>query len=105
MKRLTHNTNKKNMETNEKVTSTTSNGNKQAFITSEEKAQYEVFRNGDLPKETIEQWITNDLMAVKSFVSGILEDKTIFNALTSAYYERYKKLHEGNEQKEAAHNG
>lgn len=65
----------------------------EAFITTEEKAQYEVFTNGNLPRETIEKWIRNDLSAIQSFVHGCLNDKTVFEAVVDAYYNRYKKLH------------
>lgn len=71
------------------------------FITTEEKAQYEVFRNGELPKQTIEKWIRNDLGAIMSFVQGCLTDPTIFRAVADAYYERYKKLHEDQKTNES----
>lgn len=70
------------------------NGQRERFITSEEKAQYEVFKNGNLPKETIEKWIRNDLQAIMSFVHGCLKDERIFAALVDSYYSRYKSLHE-----------
>lgn len=61
---------------------------------TEEKAQYEVFKNGSLSRETIDKWIRNDLGAIASFVHGVMTDDKIFEALSLAYYERYKKLHE-----------
>lgn len=61
---------------------------------TEEKAQYEVYRNGNLSRETIAGWIKNDLSAVSSFVHGCISDKTIFDALVDAFYARYKKLHD-----------
>lgn len=68
-------------------------GQKEAFITTEEKAQYEVFKNGNLPRETIEKWIRNDLSAVLSFIHGVLNDKEIFDLLVDKYYEKYTRLH------------
>lgn len=65
-----------------------------SFFTSEEKAQFEVFRNGKLSRETIEKWVRNDLTAVMSFIHGTLKDESIFKALVDAYYYRYQKLHE-----------
>lgn len=65
----------------------------QAIVGTDEKAQYEVFRNGDLPRETIKEWIGNDLKAILSFVSGVLRDPEIMEPLVDAYYARYKKLH------------
>lgn len=64
------------------------------FFTAEEKAQFEVFRNGKLDRETIGRWVRNDLTAIMSFVHGTLKDDTIFNALVDAYFFRYQKLHE-----------
>lgn len=67
---------------------------RERFITTDEKAQYEVFANGDLPKDTISKWIRNDLSACLSFIHGVLRDEKIFNALVDAYYDRYKMLHD-----------
>lgn len=63
----------------------------------EEKAQYEVFKNGGLPQDTIDKWIKNDLSAIQSFVHGILTDESIFRALSDAYYARYRALHNSKE--------
>lgn len=60
---------------------------------TEAKAQYEVYRNGNLSRDTIAQWIRNDLSAVISFSHGCLDDKLIFDALVNAFYARYEKLH------------
>lgn len=79
---------------NEKNTSTTSNAKVGNVFTTDEKAQYEVFKNGHLPKETIEKWIKNDLNAIVSFAHGVMNDQHIFQALVSAYYQRYLALHE-----------
>lgn len=65
---------------------------------SEEKAQYEVFRNGKLPRETISGWIDNDLRAIMSFVSGVLNDPELHDALVEAYYKKYQKLHANKEE-------
>lgn len=65
------------------------------FNTTEEKAQYEVFRNGGLPRDTIAKWISNDLKSVISLVSGCLNDKDVFEAIVDAYYKKYRSLHEG----------
>lgn len=67
---------------------------RERFVTTDEKAQFEVFANGNLPRETIARWIKNDLSAVLSFVHGVLRDEKIFNALVDAYFERYKVMHE-----------
>lgn len=61
---------------------------------TEEKAQFEVYRNGSLSRDTIAKWIRNDLGAIASFVHGVMTDEKIFGVLTDAYFERYKKLHE-----------
>lgn len=63
------------------------------FFTTEEKAQYEVFKNGNLPRETIKKWIENDLGAIISFAHGCLRDEIILKALVDTYYDRYTKLH------------
>lgn len=81
-------------EKNNGAKTTPQKGQRESFFTTEEKAQYEVFRNGNLPRETIEKWIRNDLSAVLSFVHGILNDEEIFTVLVDKYYEKYKKLHE-----------
>lgn len=65
----------------------------EAFVTTAEKAQYEVFLNGALPKETIEKWIRQDLNAIASFVHGILNDPDIFPAVVDLYYKKYQALH------------
>lgn len=67
-----------------------------APVSTDEKAQYEVFRNGELPRDQIAEWINNDLKATLSFISGALNDSEINNALVDAYYNRYKKLHAKN---------
>lgn len=84
-----------NETTNEqkKIASPAVDGQRERFITTEEKAQYEVFTNGDLPKETIAKWIKNDLSAAASFIHGCLRDPMIFDALVEVYYKRYKNLH------------
>lgn len=63
------------------------------FLTTAEKAQYEVFQNGALPRDTIEKWIRNDLTAVMSFVHGILNDPDIFPAVVDLYFKKYQALH------------
>lgn len=68
-------------------------GTKVKGWTTEEKAQYEVYKNGDLSRATIADWIRNDLQSIASFIHGTLTDETIFNATVDAYYARYKKLH------------
>lgn len=68
-------------------------GTPQALVGTDEKAQYEVFRKGDIPRDTIKEWIGNDLKAILSFVSGVLRDETIMEPLVDAFYEKYKKLH------------
>lgn len=65
-------------------------------FTTEEKAQYEVFRNGNLPRETVHEWVNNDLKAIMSFVSGVLRDPDLNDALVDAFYLKYKKLHAPN---------
>lgn len=62
--------------------------------TTEEKAQYEVFRNGELPRETIEQWVTNDLRTIMSFISSVLNEKEVKDALVDAFYQKYLKYHQ-----------
>lgn len=68
-------------------------GQKESFITTEEKAQYEVFKNGNLPRETIERWLRNDMSAILSFVHGMMNDEDIWPGVVDKYYEKYKKLH------------
>lgn len=70
----------------------------QRIETTDERAQYEVFRNGDLPRETIEKWIEADLRAIMSLVSGMLNDPEIRGPVVDAYYSRYKKLHTNDEE-------
>lgn len=67
--------------------------NGHSIFTTAEKAQYEVFKNGGLPKETIEKWIRQDLNAIQSFVHGILNDPEIFPAVVDLYYKKYQALH------------
>lgn len=69
------------------------NGTENNAFTTAEKAQYQIFQKGDLPKEQLEQWIRNDLRAIQSFVHGCLNDPEIFEAVSNAYYKRYKALH------------
>lgn len=73
-------------------------GQDERFITAAEKAQYEVFANGNLPRETIHKWIGNDLRAIQSFVHGVLNEPTIMEAVVNAYYDRYKKMHNENQK-------
>lgn len=81
------------MNEQKKIASPAVDGQRERFITTEEKAQYEVFRNGELPRETIATWIKNDLTATASFIHGCLRDEMIFEALVDAYFKRYKNLH------------
>lgn len=86
------------MEKNEKITSEKTNAKVKEqrpdnMFTTDEKAQYEVFKNGNIPRETLANWIENDLRAILSFVHGCLNDKVIKEALIDAYYMRYKALH------------
>lgn len=65
---------------------------------TEERAQFAVFRDGTLSREVIGSWIKKDLQAIASFVHGTMSDPEIFNAVVEAYYQRYLKLH-ANKQK------
>lgn len=64
-----------------------------------ENADFEVFRNGELPKETIAKWLANDLKAVLSLVSGILKDAELNSLIVDYYYGQYKKMHEKDGEK------
>lgn len=79
------------MDVKEKNSSATVSAEK--FITTEEKAQYEIFRNGSLPRETIEKWIRADIAAIRSLLDGIWRDEKIFGAIVDQYYARYQELH------------
>lgn len=79
---------------NEQKNNGAKNTPKNQPIGTDEKAQYEVFRNGNLPRETIREWIGNDLKSIQSFVHGCLNDPDIFDAIVDAYYKRYSQLHE-----------
>lgn len=63
------------------------------LFTTAEKAQYEVFKNGTLPRETIQKWVTADLRAIQSLVYGILNDEVLKEAVAEHYYKIYQKLH------------
>lgn len=65
-------------------------------VTAHEKAQYEVFANGDISKERIGEMIDNDLKAIMSFAHGMLHDKELRVAVVDIYYKRYKALHDNN---------
>ena len=67
--------------------------------TTEEKAQYQVFARGDLPKDQLREWINNDLRAVMSCISTLLTDKEDNSSLVDAFYARYQKLHPKTEEK------
>lgn len=67
---------------------------KRGTFTTEEKAQYEVFANGNLPRETLDKWIRNDINSAMSLLHASLTDETIFKALGDAFEARYRKLHE-----------
>lgn len=64
-----------------------------AISSTVEKAQFEVFTNGSLPRETLEKWIRNDLSAVASFADACLKEPEIMKAVVDVYYNRYVKLH------------
>lgn len=66
----------------------------EAFVTTEAKAQYEMFRNGTLPRETVEQWLRTDFDAIMSLVHSIKHDPDVWDALVEAMYKKYKKLSE-----------
>lgn len=68
-------------------------GQSEKFVTTAEKAQYEVFANGKLSRETIGKWLGNDLRSIMSLVHGLLNDKEMFDALIDLYYKRYNELH------------
>lgn len=61
--------------------------------TTEEKAQYEVFKNGELPRATLDKWIRTDLESAMSVLHAIRHDDTIFKAVGDAFEARYRKLH------------
>lgn len=66
----------------------------QKFIpTAEEKAQYEVFKNGSLSRNQIADWLRSDLEAVASFAHVVRTDVSVFERLVDALYDRYEKLH------------
>lgn len=67
--------------------------NEGAHLVTDERAQYEVFRNGELPRETLAKWLRNDLQSVSSLVNGCLQEPTVFEALVDAYYKKYQALH------------
>lgn len=71
---------------------------RESFLTTEEKAQYEVFKNGKLPRETIEQWIKNDFNTIRSFIHGCMSDPVIFQKIVDVFFERYQKLHEAEKE-------
>lgn len=57
----------------------------------EESAQYEVFRNQDLSRDTVDQWCGNDLESIRALVQIIMDDPIVRGALVDAMYARYKK--------------
>lgn len=65
----------------------------ESIITTAEKAQYEVFSNGTIPREKIEKWIKNDLRSVASLVHGILSDEALMVKVVDHYYSAYQRLH------------
>lgn len=77
---------------------------KENLFTTDEKAQYEVFKNGNLPRDTIQRWIENDLGAIISFAHGILKDERVKKTLVDAYYERYTALHANAKDNEPVQN-
>lgn len=68
------------------------------FATTKEKAQYEIFRNGSLPRETIASWIRNDLTSILSLVSSLRSEKELFDALVDSMFIKYRSLHLNNEK-------
>lgn len=85
-----------NPHTNEKAHQPKKASTKAAseFFTLEEKAQYEVFKNGDLPRETIAKWTKQDLSAIRAFVHIITSNENVMEALVNGLYNNYKKLHD-----------
>lgn len=65
----------------------------ESFVTTAEKAQYEVFTRGTLPRETIEKWIVNDMRSAQSLIHGILSDEECLKVIVDHYYKVYKGLH------------
>lgn len=63
------------------------------IVGSAERAQYEVFRNGSLPRETIDKWVRNDLTAIMSFCHTVMHSPDVWNALVDALYAKYQSLH------------
>lgn len=63
------------------------------------KVDYSVMKNANLSKETIGEWLDNDLQTLFVFVCDVMHTKEIRDALVDVLYARYKALHA---QKEAA---
>lgn len=57
-----------------------------------EKAQYEVFRNGKVPRERIAEWLERDLDSIRSLVYELRFNADLKEALVDVYYARYQEL-------------
>lgn len=67
--------------------------NNGAALSTEEAAQYEVFKNGSISRETVDKWVRNDLTAIMSFLQVAWSDELVFRSIADAFYARYEKLH------------
>lgn len=59
----------------------------------DETAQFEVFRNGNIPKERLREYIVNDVKAIMSFCHAVINDPDVLGSLTDGFYKRYEALH------------
>lgn len=62
-------------------------------IGNDDKIKFAVKENANISRETISEWLRQDVRRVHIFMTEILENKFIFEQLTEVYWKRYQDLH------------
>lgn len=68
--------------------------NENGPVTSDEKAQYEVFRNGKIDRETIAKWTRADIQSANALLSACWREESVFQALVDSLFAKYQALHQ-----------
>jgi len=57
------------------------------------RADYEVFKNGQLTREQIAEWLQKDIQGIYVLLSEILGTPEILDAIVNVFYSRYTDIH------------
>lgn len=59
----------------------------------DQKAQYQVFKDGKITREQIGEWLQKDIQGIYVLLSEILGTPEILDVLVGVFYKRYTDIH------------